>query len=59
MKVSVSKNRVSGIDTHFLKYHIGGINTFGIVSPITKICLMCPHKPVVMCNIIVITIIAI
>ena len=34
--VSVSEENISGIDTHFRKYHIGGINTFGIVSPITS-----------------------
>ena len=33
--VSVSEENVSGIDTHFRKYRIGGIDTFGIVSPIT------------------------
>ena len=31
--VSVSEENVSGIDTHFRKYRIGGIDTFGIVSP--------------------------
>ena len=31
--VSVSEERVSGIYTHFRKYNIGGIDTFGIVSP--------------------------
>ena len=35
--VSVSEENVSGIDTHFRKYRIGGINTFGIVSPITTL----------------------
>ena len=35
MMVSVSEEKVSGIDTHFRKYRIGGIDTFGIVSPIT------------------------
>ena len=35
MKVSISKYRVSGIDTHFKKYHISGIDTFSIVFPIT------------------------
>ena len=35
MIVSVSEENVSGIDTHFRKYRIGGIDTFGIVSPIT------------------------
>ena len=35
--VSVSEENVSDIDTHFRKYHIGGIDTFGIVSPITSI----------------------
>ena len=34
--VSVSEENVSGIDTHFRKYRIGGIDTFGIVSPITS-----------------------
>ena len=35
MKVSISKYRVSGIDTHFKKYHISDIDTFSIVFPIT------------------------
>ena len=34
--VSVSEENVSGIDTHFRKYCIGGIDIFGIVSPITN-----------------------
>ena len=34
--VSVSEEYISGIDTHFRKYRIGGIDTFGIVSPITS-----------------------
>ena len=34
--VSVSEENISGIDTHFRKYRIGGIDTFGIVSPITR-----------------------
>ena len=33
--VSVSEENVSGIDTHFRKYCIGRIDTFGIISPIT------------------------
>ena len=35
MMVSVSEENISGIDTHFRKYRIGGIDTIGIVSPIT------------------------
>ena len=35
--VSVSEENVSGIDTHFRRYRIGGIDTFGIVSPITSV----------------------
>ena len=34
--VSVLEENISGIDTHFKKYRIGGIDTFGIVSPITS-----------------------
>ena len=34
--VSVSEENIRGIDTHFRKYRIGGIYTFGIVSPITN-----------------------
>ena len=41
MKVSVSRNRVSGIDTHFKKYCISGIDTFGIISPITSMLCLC------------------
>ena len=37
MTVSVSEEKVSGIDTHFRKYRIGGIDTFGIISPICQI----------------------
>ena len=33
---SVSEEKVSGIDTHFRKCCISGIDTFGIVSPITS-----------------------
>ena len=35
--VSVSEKHVSDIDTHFKKYRIGGIDTFGITSPITTV----------------------
>ena len=35
--VLVSEENISGINTHFRKYHIGGIDTFGIISPITTI----------------------
>ena len=34
--VSVSEENVSGIDTHFRKYRIDGIDTFGIILPITR-----------------------
>ena len=37
MMVSVSEENISGIDTHFRKYCIDGINTFGIILPITKL----------------------
>ena len=33
---SVSEEKVSDIDTHFRKCCISGIDTFGIVSPITS-----------------------
>ena len=35
--VLVSEENISGIDTHFRKYRIGGIDTFGIVLPITNL----------------------
>ena len=38
--VLVSKYRASGIDTCFWKYRIGGIDIFGIISPITNLHLV-------------------
>ena len=31
----ILEEKISGIDAHFRKYHIGGIDISGIVSPIT------------------------
>ena len=49
--VSVSEENISGIDTHFRKYRIGGIDTIGIVSPITR-CYMYtqPFEMIFICD---------
>ena len=34
--VSISEENISGINAHFRKYRIGGVDTFGIILPITR-----------------------